>query len=103
MPNRGRDIGPLLTAYGGELTQNYDVVGHLHGKRSSGVDAAMGETWREFLWQHLLGARYPMMDIALAHFAENEQLGLIFPEEPHLCDWDDNLAIAEGARCQGRA
>jgi glycosyltransferase involved in cell wall biosynthesis len=95
VPNRGRDIGPLLTSYGSELTKDYDVIGHLHGKRSSGVDATMGETWREFLWQHLLGARYPMLDIALAHFAENEQLGLIFPEEPHLCDWDDNLEIAQ--------
>ncbi len=95
VPNRGRDIAPLLTVFGREMVRDYDVIGHLHGKRSSGVDAAMGETWREFLWQHLLGPRYPMMDIALAHFAENEQLGLLFPEEPHLCDWGANLAIAD--------
>ena len=24
-----------------------------------------------------------------------KDFGLIFPEEPHLCDWDDNLAIAK--------
>ena len=95
VPNRGRDIGPLLTAYASEIARDYDVVGHFHGKRSSAVDATMGETWREFLWQHLLGRRYPMMDIALSHFAEDEQLGMIFAEEPHLCDWDDNLTIAE--------
>ena len=73
VPNRGRDIGPLLSAYGSDIAQNYDVVGHLHSKRSSGIDAAMGETWREFLWQHLLGSRYPMMDIALAHFARRRE------------------------------
>jgi lipopolysaccharide biosynthesis protein len=95
VPNRGRDIAPLLTALGREIVRDYDVIGHLHGKRSSGVDATMGETWREFLWQHLLGPRYPMMDIALAHFAENEKLGLLFPEEPHLCDWDANREIAD--------
>lgn len=100
VPNRGRDIGSLLTAYGREIVQNYDVVGHLHAKRSRDVDLTLGETWREFLWQHLLGDRYPMMDVALAHLAKDEQLGLVFAEEPHLCDWDDNLAIAKTLAAQ---
>ena len=94
-PNRGRDIAPLLTGFGEEIAQNYDVIGHLHSKRSLALDEAMGETWREFLWQHLLGDRYPMMDLVLAQFARDEQLGLIFAEDPHLCGWDENLAIAE--------
>ena len=94
-PNRGRDIAPLLTGFGEDIAQNYDVIGHLHSKRSLGVAAEMGEIWREFLWQHLLGDRHAMMDIALANLAGDPKLGLIFPEEPHLCDWDDNLAVAE--------
>ena len=32
-PNRGRDIGPMLTRFADAL-QGYDVIGHLHGKRS---------------------------------------------------------------------
>jgi len=95
VPNRGRDIAPLLTAYASEIAENYDVVGHLHAKRSVDVDSALGERWREFLWQHLLGDRYPMMDIALSHFADEAKLGLIFPEDRHLCGWDDNFEIAE--------
>ena len=79
VPNRGRDIGPLLTAYGEKIMRDYDVVGHLHGKRSVGVDASMGETWRAFLWEHLLGTRYPMMDIALSHFADDERLRTDLP------------------------
>ena len=94
VPNRGRDIGPFLTAFPKELAQ-YDVIGHVHGKRSTDVDATMGEIWREFLWQHLLGPRHPMIDIVLAQFAADDRLGLVFAEEPHLCDWDANLEIAE--------
>jgi lipopolysaccharide biosynthesis protein len=95
VPNRGRDIGPLLSTFGRELARGYDVICHVHGKRSSGIDTAMGESWREFLWQHLVGPRYPMMDIILARFAADEKLGLVFPEEPHLCDWDENLDLAQ--------
>lgn len=94
-PNRGRDIGPLLTAFADVITRNYDVIGHLHGKRSLfAADALMGETWREFLWQNLLGDLYPMMDLILARFAADDRLGMIFPDDPHLPDWDRNLDLA---------
>jgi glycosyltransferase involved in cell wall biosynthesis len=95
VPNRGRDLGPLLTAYGEEILRDYDIIGHLHAKRSLGEDPAMGEIWREFLWQHLLGDLYPMMDIALSQFTKDERLGLLFAEDPHLCDWGTNLALCE--------
>jgi hypothetical protein len=94
VPNRGRNIGPLLSTFGRAFAREYDVICHVHGKRSSGLDAAMGESWRDFLWQHLVGPRHPMMDIILARFAADEKLGLVFPEEPHLCDWDENLDLA---------
>jgi lipopolysaccharide biosynthesis protein len=72
-------------------------VGHLHSKRSLLIDdAALGENWREFLWQNLLGDLYPMMDIILERFDENRSLGIVFPEDPHLSDWDDNLEIGSG-------
>jgi glycosyltransferase involved in cell wall biosynthesis len=95
VPNRGRDLGPLLSAYGEEILQNYDIVCHLHAKRSLSVDAAMGEIWREFLWQHLLGDLYPMMDLALSRFAKDDRLGLLFAEDPHICDWGGNLQLCE--------
>jgi glycosyltransferase involved in cell wall biosynthesis len=98
VPNRGRDVGPFLTAFADEILARYDVVGHLHGKRSlfalSTADPRLGERRREFLWQHLLGDPHPMMDTILHRFAADDRLGIVFAEEPTLSDWDDNLEFA---------
>jgi hypothetical protein len=94
VPNSGRDIGPFLTGCLAGLVREYDVIGHLHAKRSLSIDPAVGERWREFLWQHLLGDLYPMIDLALSHFTKDERVGIIFPEEPNLFDWGGNLAFA---------
>lgn len=96
VPNRGRDIGAFVNGFGRENLDRYDVVGHLHAKRSLLLDAAVGESWREFLWQNLVGDLYPMMDKVLARFAADPRLGLVFPEDPHLPGWSDNLEIAAG-------
>ncbi|MFT8367862.1 MAG: rhamnan synthesis F family protein [Acetobacter papayae] len=95
VPNKGRDIGPFLVDMPQRLAGQYDIVGHVHGKRSRHVDQAIGERWREFAWQHLIGDKYPMMDLAVSAFAENPALGMVFPEDPHLNGWDQNRAIAE--------
>ncbi len=94
VPNRGRDIGPLLTAFGGEILRDYDVVGHFHGKRSLAVDSTLGDAWRECLWQHLAGDVHPMMDVVLAEFKHDENLGLVFAGDRHVCGWDANLTQA---------
>jgi lipopolysaccharide biosynthesis protein len=61
VPNRGRDVGAMLTALSNEL-MSYEIIGHFHGKRSVHVpDPNIGERWREFLWQNL-GDCFPMMD-----------------------------------------
>jgi Rhamnan synthesis protein F len=54
----------------------------------------MGETWREFLWQNLLATPYPMMDVILDRFGSHNELGIVFAQDPHLSDWNDNLKIA---------
>jgi lipopolysaccharide biosynthesis protein len=90
VPNRGRDIGAFLTGFARELT-GYDIIGHLHGKRSPHTgDRIVGEKWCEFQWQHLLGGFYSMMDTVLSRFAKDEGVGLVFAEDPHLSDWDLN-------------
>jgi glycosyltransferase involved in cell wall biosynthesis len=95
VPNRGRDVGPLLTALADEVLRDYDVIGHVHGKRSVGVDGGtLGESWREFMWQHLIGDGHPMMDVILSRFEREDTLGIVFPEDPHLADWDENGEIA---------
>jgi hypothetical protein len=98
VPNRGRDFGALLTGFD-DLLSRYDVIGHIHGKRSlfalTTADPTLGERRREFLWQNLLGDLNPMMDIILGRFAADDGLGIVFAEDTHLSDWDDNLEIAE--------
>jgi glycosyltransferase involved in cell wall biosynthesis len=94
LPNRGRDIGPLLTGLAEEL-DGYDLVAHLHGKRSPYignhiVSDSWGDNWREFLWQNLLGGLHPMMDRIVAAFERDKNLGLVFPSDPNLCGWDEN-------------
>ena len=35
------------------------------------------------------------MDTIIENFAGDERLGLVFPSDPHLADWDMNGVIAE--------
>lgn len=93
VPNRGRDIGPLLSELADELRQ-YDVIGHVHGKRSL-LKPGLGDGWRNFLWNHLIGPSFPMVDTILNALASDSTLGLVFPEDPHLSDWNENRQIAE--------
>jgi ubiquinone/menaquinone biosynthesis C-methylase UbiE/glycosyltransferase involved in cell wall biosynthesis len=94
MPNRGRDIGPFLTVLE-EAIGRCDLLGHVHGKRSLHVDPHVGDRWRTFLWQHLIGDEVPMIDIIVRAFMENPRLGLVFPEDPFLIGWDENLEFAQ--------
>ena len=63
-PNKGRDIGPLVTQLGSHLESNYDIYGHMHTKKSIGIDRIAAGKWRYFLYQNLLGSQeINMMDI----------------------------------------
>ena len=95
VPNRGRDIGPMLSELGRKVLSGYDVVGHFHGKRSSQFNSQVGERWRNFMWEHLVGGEFAMMDVVQGAFAEDKGLGLVFAEDPHLNDWDDNRPLAD--------
>ena len=98
-PNRGRNFGPLL-----EVLQHpefgvdggYELFGHVHGKRSTAVAGDLGERWREFLWDNLIGmVDAPMVDTVAQAFAARPGLGLVWAEEPHLVGWNENRAWAE--------
>jgi lipopolysaccharide biosynthesis protein len=97
VPNRGRDIGPLLTALGREWMQQFDLVLHAHGKRSLHVRG--GDSWREFLWASLVGADVdaawvPTLDTVVRAFQTTPGLGLVFAEEATLFGWEQNRVIA---------
>jgi glycosyltransferase involved in cell wall biosynthesis len=95
VPNRGRDIGPLLDGVKPYLrTGNYDIIGHLHGKRSAAVDSDMGERWRTFLTDTLLGDRDNLRQI-WSLFEIDRKLGLVFAEDRHSVGWTKNWGVAE--------
>jgi glycosyltransferase involved in cell wall biosynthesis len=92
--NRGRDLAPFLQQLNNRTFSGYEVVGHFHSKRSPHVDGAIGERWREFMWEHLIGGNYAIADDILEAFADDPKLGLVFAEDPHMNGWDENLKIA---------
>jgi len=95
VPNQGRDVAPLLTEFA-DVLPAYDVIGHVHGKRSKWhADENVGEIWREFPWQNLLGGRHAMLDRIVAEFEQDHDLGLVFPSDPHIIGWTENRALAE--------
>ncbi|WP_169166130.1 rhamnan synthesis F family protein [Cellulomonas taurus] len=92
--NRGRDLAPLLTGLGTRVL-DYDLVLHVHGKKSPHTEVGIGDRWREFLYANLVGGRAAMLDEIHAAFAADPELGLVSPEDPHLNDWDLNREFGE--------
>jgi glycosyltransferase involved in cell wall biosynthesis len=95
VPNRGRDIGAFLTALADVADSDYDIVGHVHAKKSVHLANGVGDGWRTFLWEHTIGGDTAAADIAVGTFVASPELGLVFPEDPHICGWDANRAIAD--------
>lgn len=95
VPNRGRDLAPfILEALPWARAAGHEVLGHVHGKRSLGIDAAMGESWRYFLFEHLIGGP-ATLDLAREAFAADARLGLLMAEDPHLVGWNANRDHAD--------
>ena len=91
VPNRGRDIGPLLTQFGPELLANYELIGHLHTKLTPHADPAIGSSWYLFLLENLLGGvGGAMADTIVTAMAADPTLGLVFPDNPQPVGWDRN-------------
>ena len=91
--NRGRDIGPFLTGFGDVILRRYDIIGHVHTKKSAGK-VANGESltpaflesisqWRRFLYANLLGAENAMADTIIQRLCrERKRLVWCFPTIP---------------------
>lgn len=96
VPNRGRDIGPFLTEFGRTIQQNYDLIGHLHTKRTASFeDESIGKNWYDFLLDNLLGGRTPMADIILGRMANDHDVAMVFPDDPYVVGWGANRSFAE--------
>jgi glycosyltransferase involved in cell wall biosynthesis len=96
VPERGRDIGPFLTAFGAAFADGYDIVGHLYTEKSTDVqDDRMDNDWHTFLLENLLGGNCHMADIILGHLAADPTIGIIFPDDPNVVGWGKNRSYAE--------
>jgi len=79
LPNSGSDVGPLLEVLR-EIAHRYELVLHLHGKKS--VHWAHGEGWREHLYRTLCGSP-EIVSSVLRIFDASALVGLVMPQH-----WD---------------
>jgi glycosyltransferase involved in cell wall biosynthesis len=94
-PNRGRDLGPLLSGLRQHLA-NYTYLGHLHTKGLQGAGGIkLRQRWISYLLDNTLGTpSAPMGDRILAALHHNPRLGMVFPDDPNCVGWDQNLSLA---------
>lgn len=77
VPNRGRDIAPMLVTFREEILR-LDVIGHIHTKKSLYTGTEQGD-WRRYLLTSLLGSQQRIAWI-LGMFQAEPRVGLIYPE-----------------------
>ncbi|NYZ62278.1 polysaccharide biosynthesis protein [Luteimonas sp. SJ-16] len=77
VPNRGRDIAPLLVTFREQIL-GLDIIGHLHSKKSLYTGRTQDQ-WRTYLLDALLGSR-ERIAWHLGMFAAEPKLGLVYPE-----------------------
>ena len=97
-PNMGRDIGPFLTQFGRALCEGYDIVGHLHTKKSAHLtDRGWAEAWNTFLLENLIGGERggAMLDEILSVMQLDPAVGIVFPDDPHVIGWTKNRKYAD--------
>jgi len=94
-PNRGRDIGPFLTGFGPRLFGDYEIIGHLHSKKSPHAHDDYLENWVEFLEKGLVGETGGMMDAILTKMTTDPSIGIVYPDDPGCFGWEGNYSHGE--------
>jgi len=89
-PNRGRDIGPFLTGFGSKLFRDYEIVGHLHSKKSPHAHDDYLENWVDFLEKGLVGKDGVIMDAILDKMTADPSVGIVYPDDPGCFGWEGN-------------
>lgn len=85
VPNRGRDIAPMVCHFGARLA-TYDYICHLHTKKSAYTRGGM-DGWREYLFRQLLGSEDQVRRI-VSIFEKDQDAGIVYPQNyEHLPYW----------------
>lgn len=91
VPNRGRDIAPLLCTFGDELLR-YNYIAHFHTKKSL-YNKGATEGWREYLLQSLLGSRERIRRI-FNLMQGKSPCGIVYPQNCALLPYWVNTWLA---------
>lgn len=94
VPNRGRDLAPLIIQFGQRLT-NYDVIAHFHTKKSPHKHTLNG--WFDALMRTLCGSHSNVYQIL--HLLTDDAK-VVYPAGHQIAHWDssgwsDNQEIAK--------
>lgn len=75
--NRGRDVAPLLSGFGEEVL-NYDIICHVHSKKSlyTGGEQTL---WRRYLLSSLFGSEKIVKE-HLYVLEKGDNVGIVYPE-----------------------
>ena len=97
VPNRGRDIGPLITIIGRTIENlGYEFYGHMHTKKSNFIDKKSAAKWRRYLIDNLLGTKeIAALDTIIKEFIKDPAIGIIFPEDSTCVGWMANYKSAK--------
>ncbi len=81
VPNRGRDVAPLILTFADKLLR-HDFICHIHSKKSlhSGNEQTL---WRKHLFDNLLGSPWIVRKI-FGVFDAYKDVGIVYPETHHL-------------------
>lgn len=78
VPNRGRNFGPLLVEFAAVL-KNFDIVFHLHSKKSAHSKTPLGTKWNDLLWESLAGSTETIERI-IRLMNHNSKIGVVYPD-----------------------
>jgi glycosyltransferase involved in cell wall biosynthesis len=93
VPNRGRDMGFLLTELALVLDSRYSIYGHMSTILDEGAHVP---ALREFVQSNLLGkSTLSMSDRILSQFFKQSDLGMVFADDPNCLGWSENRDQAE--------
>jgi predicted HAD superfamily hydrolase/LmbE family N-acetylglucosaminyl deacetylase len=92
--NRGRDIAPFICNFGDAL-RNYDIIAHIHTKKSLYAKGTM-DGWREYLMKQLLGSEDHIRRIFSLLYGD-VPCGLVYPQPYRLFPYWGNTWLSNRA------
>jgi lipopolysaccharide biosynthesis protein len=93
-PNRGRNIAPFISGFLPSLHKNYEIIGHIHLKKSLHSGRHAVQVWNNFLLENMIGGKHPMLDLIIQHMIQDKSIGIIYPDDPNIYGWGDNYSFA---------